>query len=226
MTADGHGIAQPQWQLVEEPDAVAEFRDRMGGHCVLKLANRQASLGVSLIGPDDSVHDAWQHAASVDESSMRTRHMPRPRMLVEQRVHGPEVSVEALVSAGQVVFQNVTAKLVQAGAYPVEIGQSVPAHLPAEVVSALSEAVRRLIRATGYGSGVLHAEWILADGGPHLVECAARMPGDNIKDLIDLAYGGDLIADYVRVLEGSDPGRPPDPKRGAAIRFSARDLAS
>ena len=86
-------------------------------------------------------------------------------------------------------------------------------------MSALSEAVLRLIRATGYGSGVLHAEWILADGGPYLVECAARMPGDNIKDLIDLAYGGDLIADDVRVLEGSDPGRPPDPKRGAAIRF-------
>ena len=219
MTAHGHGIAQPAWQLVEDPEAVAEFRDRAGGECVLKPANRQASLGVSLIGPNDSIHDAWQHAASVDESSMRTGYMPHPRMLVEQRVHGPEVSVEALVSAGQVVFQNVTAKLVQAGPYPVEIGQSLPAQLPAELMSALSQALRRLVRATGYGTGVLHSEWILADGGPYLVECAARMPGDNIKDLIDLAYGGDLIADYVRVLEGADPGRPPDPKRGAAVRF-------
>src|SRR6266566_4748570 len=221
--AAGHGIAQPRWQLAAAPGAVAEFRDRAGGECVLKPANRQASLGVSLIGPDDSVHAAWQHAASVDESSMRTGHMPQPRMLVEQRVHGPEVSVEALVSAGRVVFQNVTAKLVQAGPCPVEIGQSVPAQLPPEVVFALSEAVRLLVRATGYGSGVLHAEWILADGGPYLVECAARMPGDNIKDLIDLAYGGDLIADYVRVLEGADPGRPPDPKRGVAIRFLGQE---
>jgi biotin carboxylase len=129
------------------------------------------------------------------------------------------VSIEALASAGRVVFQNVTAKLVQEGRYPVEIGHTVPAQLPAEAVSALTDGMSRLIRATGYDHGVLHAEWILADGRPYLIECAARMPGDNIKDLIDLAYGGDLIADYVRVLEGTDPGRPPDPKRGAAIRF-------
>jgi biotin carboxylase len=67
---------------------------------------------------------------------------------------------------------------------------------------------------------VLHSEWILVDGEqPHLVECAARMPGDNIKDLIDLAYGGDFIADYVRVLEGRDLVRRTGPKRAAAVRF-------
>jgi hypothetical protein len=139
---------------------------------------------------------------------------------VEQRLHGPEVSVEVLVSRGRVVFENVTAKLVQGGRYPVEIGHCVPADLPEEVLAALGVAVRALVAATGYGDGVLHSEWILVGGDrPHLVECAARMPGDNIKDLIDLAYGGDLIADYVRVLEGGDPGRPESPKRAAAIRF-------
>ena len=50
-----------------------------------------------------------------------------------------------------------------------------------------------------------------------------RLPCRTDKDLIDLAYGGDLIADYVRVLEGADPGRPPDPKRGAAIRFLGQE---
>jgi hypothetical protein len=84
----------------------------------------------------------------------------------------------------------------------------------------LADVVRRLVRATGYGSGVLHSEWILVgDSSPHLVECAARMPGDSIKDMIDLAYGGDLIADYVRVLEGTDPRRPTHAKFGAAVRF-------
>ena len=222
QAADG-ALPQPAWHLADGPDAVVELRARLGGACVVKPANRQASLGVSLLDendPDDAARDAWWHAVQVDESSMRTSHMPPPRVLVEQRLRGPEVSVEVLVSRGRVVFRNVTAKLVQDGRYPVEVGQSLPAGLPRQVDDALDAAVRALVVATGYGDGVLHAEWILTgDGRPHLVECAARMPGDNIKDLIDLAYGGDLIADYVRVLEGADPGRPADAKRGAAVRF-------
>lgn len=218
--AGRHGIAQPAWMLAADPDAIADFRARMGGECVVKPTNRQASLGVSLLGPHDSVQQAWRHAVQVDESAMRSSQMPAPRLLVEQLLHGPEVSVEALVSAGQVVFENVTAKTVQAGAYPVELGQALPAELPADVLRALTDAVRRLVRATGYGSGVLHSEWILVESTcPQLVECAARMPGDSIKDMIDLAYGGDLIADYVRVLEGTDPRRPVDARFGAAIRF-------
>jgi biotin carboxylase len=54
---------------------------------------------------------------------------------------------------------------------------------------------------------------------PHFIECAARLPGDSIDLLIDLAYGGRFTGDYLAVLEGRGP-IPPRPKRGgAAIRF-------
>ena len=73
---------------------------------------------------------------------------------------------------------------------------------------------------TDFRYGVLHSEWILVEAGrPHFIECAARLPGDSIDLLIDLAYGGRFTEDYLAVLEGRGP-IPPRPNRiAAAIRF-------
>lgn len=214
------GIRQPDWRLVDGPAEVEDFRSRHGGACVLKPANRQASLGVSLLDAGDPVEAAWRSTVDVDETLTRTGRVPAARYLAEQRLYGPEVSVEALVQDGGIVFENVTAKTVQAGAKPVELGQGVPAVLPAPVTAALAAGVRDLVRGTGFRSGVLHAEWILVDGtDPHLVECAARLPGDNIPHLIGLAYDTSLFRAYAAVLEGRVPRLPDRPARGAAIRF-------
>ena len=128
--------------------------------------------------------------------------------------------MEALVHAGEVGFTNITAKAVQPGPSPVETGHVVPAGLAPGVEAALAVGVAKLVRVTGFRYGVLHSGWILVDGQrPHFIEGTARLPGDSIDLLIDLAYGGRLAADYLAVLEGR--GRvPPRPSRSpAAIRF-------
>ncbi|HEX8767365.1 MAG TPA: ATP-grasp domain-containing protein, partial [Jatrophihabitans sp.] len=218
--ADLHGIAQPAWGVAADPEAAVRLRGR--GGCVVKPANRQASLGVTVIEPQDSddlVRDAWHRAVRVPETGIRTSHVSPPAVLVEERLVGPEVSVESLVSRGAVVFENVTAKVVQPGRFPVESGHSVPAVLAPLTRQRLAAATRELIAALGFGDGILHAEWILVQERPHLIECAGRMPGDHIVDLINLAYGGDLTSDFLRVLEGVAPVRPQEPGQGAAIRF-------
>jgi hypothetical protein len=76
-----------------------------------------------------------------------------------------------------------------------------------------------LIAAVGFGTGILHAEWILTDDGPALVECAGRCPGDRIIDLIDLAYGTQLRVDVIDLLRGQAVDLSAEPRRGSAIRF-------
>jgi biotin carboxylase len=214
--ADAGGLAQPRWMIAGTVRDVEEFRDRHGGRCVLKPANRQASLGVQVLDRDDDAAEAWQHCTHADEPMLRARYALPGRYLVEQRLDGPEVSVEALVHSGQVGFTNITAKAVQPGISPVEMGHVVPAGLAAEVESALAACVRELVRITGFRYGVLHSEWILVGTRrPHFIECAARLPGDSIDLLIDLAYGGRLTADYLAILEGRGP-IPPRPNRSAA----------
>ena len=211
------GISQPDWAHARGPADVRRLRDRNGGGCVLKPANRQASLGVQLLGPDDDVHEAWLHTVAADEPKLRTHYDGAARYLVEQRLHGPEVSVEVLVHNGEIGFLNVTAKSVQATRHPVETGHVVPADSTrADVMRA---AMTSLIAATGFGSGVLHAEWILVDGRPHLVECAGRLPGDSIDRLIDLAYGGSILEALLAVLTGDAAAPARAPTGAAAIRF-------
>ncbi|MDG4834253.1 ATP-grasp domain-containing protein [Solwaraspora sp. WMMD1047] len=215
-TAAGAELAQPRWREVSSASDVLAFP---APSCVLKPANRQASLGVQLLGPGDDRAEAWRHTVGVEEPLMRAPGGPPPRYLVEERLHGPEVSAEALVQETALVFLNITAKTVLPGRYPVELGHLVPAPVDERIEKWICAAMRDLIAATGFVSGALHAEWILVDDQPHLVECAGRLPGDEIVPLIDLAYGGNLVADLVAVLSGRTPVRPDRAERGAAVRF-------
>lgn len=220
-TLTGAGLAQPAWATAAGPGDVVSFRAAHGGEAVLKPANLQASLGVRLLGPDDDAAAAWAHTTAADDPALRAHHGEKARYLLEQRLHGPEMSVEAVVHEGVVGFVNVTAKTVLDSRHPVETGHTVPAPLPGATVSALRHALARLVETVGFRSGILHSEWILAepDGRPHLVECAGRMPGDGITVLIDEAYGIDILTCLLRVLEGRGPVEARPARQGAAVRF-------
>ncbi|WNF29200.1 ATP-grasp domain-containing protein [Streptomyces sp. C11-1] len=218
--AAAHALAQPAFAEATGPADVEELRARHGGECVLKPANRQASLGVVLLGPDDDAESAWRHTVGADEPRLRVNYPDSARYLVEERLHGPEFSVEALVHDGTVGFLNVTAKDVLPGRHPVELGHTVPAPPGAADEDALRAAMAGLVGAIGFGTGVLHAEWVLTGGRPHLIECAGRLPGDRIHSLIDLAYGGDgILADLLGLLAGEGPVPARPARRAAAITF-------
>lgn len=223
-TAGAAGVPQPHWERAAGPDDVRAFAARHGGACVLKPSDRQAGLGVRLIGPGDDVDAAWRQAVAADDGAARSAAWTPAGLLVEERLTGPEVSVEALVCDGEIIWSNVTDKALWPGPFPVEAGHTLPSALPPAMWERLLAATRALVAAVGYGTGALHSEWILVDGTePHLVECAGRLPGGALVPLIDQAYGGSLVADLVRVLRGERPDRPARAGRGAAIRFGAAE---
>ncbi len=218
--AGASGIAQPDWRVVDGPQSIARFREAHPD-CVIKPVDRQGSLGVVRIGPGDDPAEAWDEVRSAREPGW-IRASDRPysgRYLAEERLPGTEVSVEALVAAGEMVFANITAKDVLPGRYPVESGHCVPAGLPADATEQLLDVTRSLVQATAFRYGVVHAEWIIRGRTPYLVECAARLPGDHIATLIDLAYGTRLADDMFRVMAGQAIASDGRPRLAAAIRF-------
>lgn len=211
------GIAQPDWRRVDGPEDVAAFRAAHGGECVLKPTHLQGSVGIQLLGAGDDTAEAWRRTAAADEANLRTDRAGTAGYVAEEWLHGPELSVEALVHDGAVVFLNTTGTQLFPGPHPVERGHVVPA--AADDTVAAEKAMHTLVAATGFRSGILHAEWILRDGTPHLLECAARLPGDYIPLLIALAYDSDLVRGLLDVLEGRPPTMAAAPVRGAAVRF-------
>jgi biotin carboxylase len=219
------GMATPAWREVSCVEQVAAFA-RAHGSVVLKPANRQASVGVALLGPLDDLHAAWSACTSAEESVQVARRPMRWRYMVEERLHGDEFSVEALVRRGEIGFLNITRKHLLPGAHPVELGHDVPAALAPDGADALAQATHRLVAAVGFRTGMVHAEFKLRHGRdgrrlPTLIECAGRPPGDRIVALINHAYGVDVYGALVDLLCDRAPDLPSAASRAAAIRFLA-----
>ncbi|MEU8260630.1 ATP-grasp domain-containing protein [Micromonospora sp. NPDC048999] len=218
LLADEAGLANPAYELVDDPARATEFARRHGGRCVLKPTRQSGSLGVQLIADPAEIAAAW--AASAAPQAPVDAIDGRPtEVLVEEMLVGSEHSVELLVVDGEVIFANVTDKRIVGGRRPVECGHTVPSALPEAAHRALRESAGRLARAAGFRTGLLHSEWILADGVPTLVECAARMPGDMITALIAIAYECGFIHEYLRLLRGERPELPTRPMGAAAVEF-------
>jgi biotin carboxylase len=211
------GIRNPEWREVRTVEDVRSFA--AGGPVVIKPANRQASLGVQVVDDDEHLDAAWLEMLAASEE----QHVPDRALsacyLAERRLVGQEYSVEAIVRDGRILFDNVTEKTVLPGPHPVEVGHVVPAAVDAATAARFSDAMRALVAATGFAAGVLHAEWFLTGGEPVLVECAGRLPGDRIPDLIQLARGVRMYRAVVDVLSNRavDQARPA--REAAAVRF-------
>ncbi|WP_410566331.1 ATP-grasp domain-containing protein [Amycolatopsis sp. cmx-4-61] len=214
------GVANPESATVTGPADVRAFMRAHPGPVVLKPANRQAAVGTQVIRDPGEVEEAWANCLEQDEGIFVPDRPMDLRMLAERYVPGAEFSVEMLVRGGRQLFANVTAKQLYPGPRPVELAHIVPADIPAELTETLAGATRRVVAATGFADGIVHCEWIVDGGVPCLVECAGRIAGDGIMEIIDHAYSVELLRAYFAVMRGETP--PALPRRatgGAAVRF-------
>ncbi|WP_327360834.1 MULTISPECIES: ATP-grasp domain-containing protein [unclassified Streptomyces] len=219
----GAGIANPTSVRVSGPADVRDFLRGQAGPVVLKPANRQAAVGTRVIRDPAEVEQAWADCLVQDEGVFVPDRPMERSMLAEQYVDGPEFSVEMLVRDGQALFVNVTGKQLFPGPHPVEMAHTVPADIPEDLAQVLGAQTARVVGAVGFRDGIVHCEWIVADGVPYLVECAGRLAGGGIVDTIQLAYPVQLMRSYYAVLKGEEPPAelPRRAKGGAAVRFLA-----
>ncbi|MGH3248482.1 MAG: ATP-grasp domain-containing protein [Trebonia sp.] len=210
------GMPCPGFRKISSAEELAKFGENRS--FVLKPTNRQASVGVIRVCAGTDPYRAWSDSTTASEGNQTANRDLCWEYMAEDYLEGPEFSTECLVRDGQLIFCNVTAKTVLEGEHPVEIGHAVPGWGQDELPIWCSSA-QSLIKATGFATGMLHAEWILTASGPCLVECAGRPPGDRITELIDLAYGESFVSAWARLLSGANPLYPQVPSRAAAIRF-------
>jgi biotin carboxylase len=214
----GTGIPSPGWSEIRDVTDLAKFASRCGT-IVLKPANRHASLGVQVIQAGEDLARAWARTKDLEPETLLPNRPLSWRYIAESFLEGREYSTEALVADGQMVFFNVTEKRTAGGRHPVELGHVVPAPLPADVTDDMESLTARLIGALGFRHGMIHAEWMLCDRTPYLIECAGRAPGDSIVDLINGAYEFSLVRALHTILSGREVVPPRAATGGSAIAF-------
>ncbi|HEX2581683.1 MAG TPA: ATP-grasp domain-containing protein [Dongiaceae bacterium] len=214
------GIKNPKSQLVFNVDEVKRFAAGTSGPIIIKAGNRQASVGAVIVRDRSKFQEAWEISMDRDEGVLVPDRGFPLITLAEQFVVGNGCSVELLVSHGRTLFSNVTLMTLFEGDFPVWGSHIVPAPLESSVYNLLVKQTQQVVAATGFDTGIIHCEWIWDGKEAYLIECAGRFPGDGIGELIQRAYGFDIIKAYVLIMRGEDPGElPASASKTAMIHF-------
>ena len=210
-------LPQPDFQEVKSVSDIYNFWE--GNKVVLKPANRQASLGVIKIASTEEIESAWNEVLSIDEGIQMANREMKHTYLVERCMFGQEISSEVFVKEQEISFMNLTDKIVTEGKYSVELGHIVPSQQSSLIKEEIKVITQELINSLGYQNGVMHIEWILTDEGPKIIECAGRAAGDQIFNLIKLAYNFNPYEAFIKIMANEEYIFPKNADKVSAIRF-------
>lgn len=203
MRALDRQIRVPDFVPVVNHDDIRYYLDHVPGPWVLKPRQEASAIGIKKI---HTPAELWPILEQLGDK--QSNH------LLERFVPGNVYHVDSVVSENEVVFANVSRygkppmNVAHGGVfttYTVERGSQADADLRA--------MNRDLIAALGLLRGVAHAEFIQAheDGSFYFLECAARVGGAYINEMVEAATGLNLWREWARIEIAGDSGsyRPP-----------------
>ena len=173
------GVAQPKFRIVPAAatdDAVAAAARAVGFPCVVKAVSLSASQGVLRADDPASAVTAARRIRRVLAAARRPA--PEP-LLIEEYLSGPELSIDGLLTDGELTVTAVFDKPATPDGPTFEETLLVtPSRLPQPMLAAAIATAGQAARALGLTRGPVHAELRVGDRGPAVrLELAARCIG-------------------------------------------------
>jgi biotin carboxylase len=204
MRALDRKIRVPDFVPVVNHGDIQYYLDHVPGPWVLKPRQEASAIGIKKI---HAAEELWPVLEQLGDK--------QSTYLLEEFVPGDVYHVDSVVSENEVVFSNVS----KYGKPPMNVAHggvfttfTVPRG--GEDDDALRATNLDLITALGLVRGVAHAEFIKAqaDGQFYFLECAARVGGAYINEMVETATGINLWREWARIeVAGGDDTykRPP-----------------
>lgn len=212
------GVPIPEYYAAVDYESFSEAVDKLDGNCIVKPADNAGSRGVVQLEPmgllkrPDEIKDRT-YRYSLGNSRNGT-------VMVEEYMHGPEVSVEIMVIEGEPHILSITDKYITPPPYFVELAHCEPSRLDAKTQGQIRRVAAQAVRAIGIENAPAHVEIKVTEEGPKIVELAARLGGDFITSkLVPLSTGIDMVGASVLLTTGEAPDLTPRWSRSAAIHF-------
>jgi biotin carboxylase len=191
MRALDRGVRVPDFVPAFHHADVRYYLDHVPGPWVLKPRQEASAIGIK------KIHAAEELWPVLDQLGDK-----QSSFLLEKFVPGTVFHVDSIVSENEIVFANVS----QYGKPPMNVAHggvftTYGVLRGSEADVALRDLNRDLIAALGLLRGVSHAEFIRAevDGQFHFLECAARVGGAYINEMVEAATGIDLWREWARI---------------------------
>ncbi len=215
------GLPQPRYTLADTPEAALDAATALGFPVIVKPIDGYGGSRVSLAQDPPQVLAAARAIAEFRDYGRGLR--AAGKILVEDYLRGPVVSVEILSSRGRHQVLGLTSRRLSPPPAMIEVGGAFPAHCDRE------EQVRTLgcqaLDAIGFTDGAAHIEICLSADGPKIIEINGRLIGYYMPELIHFATGMDPYVALARVHLGEPLAPLPATDRVGSIYslFSTRD---
>ncbi len=198
MRALDRNVRVPDFVPVFNHDDICYYLEHVPGPWVLKPRQEASAIGIKKIHAAEELWPVLEQLGDKQSS-----------FLLEKFVPGEVYHVDSVVSEGEVVFASVS----KYGKPPMNVAQGggifttrvVPRGSDADI--GLRQINRQLIAALGLVRGVAHTEFIQAhaDGNFYFLECAARVGGAYISEMVETATGVNLWREWARIeVAGGD----------------------
>jgi len=216
MRALDRDVRVPDFVPVFNHADIQYYFEHVPGPWVLKPRQEASAIGIKKI---HAAEELWPVLEKLGDK--------RSSFLLERFVPGEVYHVDSVVSENEVVFANVS----KYGKPPMNVAQgggvftSFTVPRESEEDAALREINRDLIAALGLLRGVSHAEFIKAnaDGHFYFLECAARVGGAYINEVVEAATGINLWREWARIEVAGENGTyrlPPTREEYAGVILS------
>ncbi|WP_445282523.1 ATP-grasp domain-containing protein [Streptomyces sp. DSM 118148] len=220
------GLPVPHASRVTDRASLDAFGALAGYPFIVKPVSTTAGFGLIRAESPQDLDRVWARVQELDggRTDRGSTMFTVDGFLMESFIDGPEFSVEALSFAGRHVVVAVTEKLTAEDHF-AELGHAVPARLADAERQRLTGAVEDFLTAMGVTDGPSHTEIRLSSRGPVVIESHNRLGGDHIVELVEAAYGIDMIAYGAAWPLGLvEPlAEPPAPKAAAVMRAVVRE---
>jgi biotin carboxylase len=198
MRALDRGVRVPDFVPVFNHNDIRYYLENVRGPWVLKPRQEASAIGIKKIHNSDEL---WTILGQLGDK--------QSNYLLEKFVPGEVYHVDSVVSENDVVFANVS----KYGKPPMNVAQgggvfttfTVPRGTDAD--TGLRTINRELTAALGLMRGVAHTEFIQAheDGHFYFLECAARVGGAYISEMVEAATDINLWREWARIeIAGGD----------------------
>ncbi|RWP92431.1 acetyl-CoA carboxylase biotin carboxylase subunit family protein [Mesorhizobium sp.] len=189
------GVPVPAYRLVLDGTDVKSSATQIGLPVVLKPAVGSGSRGVRLC---NTLAELAEHT----DYLLGGNHIWRssPRILVEEFVQGPLYSADIM---GHEVISICDGEY---GPHPYFISRELtyPAVLNDDEHNRIADVSLSCMRALGLGWGPTNIELRWTKRGPIVIEVNPRMPGPPCPQLVQLAYGVDLVTEHIKLVIGDE----------------------
>ena len=206
-----YNVPSPWFFVVDTMEDLKSHIEDVKFPCIIKPTDNAGSHGVAKVYNFQELLDNYEYAHSFSHHG---------KVIVEEYLDGPEVSVEVMVVNGEVNILQITDKITTEAPHFVEMGHTQPSQLSQVIRDAICRVTVAACKAIGIDKGPAHVEMKVTERGPVMIELGARMGGDNITThLVPLSTGIDMVSATIKVALGEKPDIKPTLSCGSAIRY-------